>query len=374
MPVDGSAPATTALRVPLADGESGIAIVSGSSQRAAAVVAAGPKDHGYAQVFSGPPSGPLTALGPPVTTEDDAAFWPIFPFVEGDRLLVAETDNAFAHARVREGEGTPVEIPGAGTVMDLAGDLAAIAQERRLVVRDWRTGAERAVTLPDKLDSVDLCADGTAVAGMEGGGIYTISPAGAVRRVSRTGDYPRFAGDRIVYAALDGLMLASPHAQPRPFGPRTDTLGVVDADARHVTWEANDCLLAADVATPASATPPAGRCGRTEVARGSPNTALRRDGTVPVVIRCLAAVHACRGTLRLSVTGRDGSALGSTTVRFRIRVGERSRLKPRLGSTLVRRVKRSGWGSEVPFAGRIVTVDPDGRRKTFHAPMYVTVR
>jgi len=347
-------------------------VLSGSAQRAAAVVLSGDEDHGFSQLFSGPPAGPLTALGPPLPTE--GAFTPLVPFVEDDRLTVLEADENWEHARLRDSDGVSFGLPG--LVDDVAGDLYALSGARRLVIRNWRTGAERAIAMPRRPEWVELRTDGAALVGLHSGGVLAVSPQGAIRRVSRSGGSPRFAGDGILFEEDDGLMLAAPGARPRPFGPRTGTLGDVDADDKHVLWHANGCLLVADVATPASATPPPGPCRRVEVARENIDTTLARDRTLSVVLRCYAAVRACRGTVRLVLIARNYEDAGSTpTVRFSIRAGERRRVKVRLGEKLYHRARHGGWGRDVPFRGVIKVADADGSHFIIKAGLIVsTVR
>jgi hypothetical protein len=146
-----------------------------------------------------------------------------------------------------------------------AGDLVAytlVDSTRRLVVRNWRTGAERAVALPEDSVSLHVRANGTVLVGEDGGGVLEVSPAGVRRRLSRTGTAP-------VYAR------------------RAHRLRLFLGD------------------------------------EGKP--VLRRNRRVPLILRCVAAAPpGCRGTLRLSLYVPSRGV--TETVRFAIPAGQRRRL------------------------------------------------
>jgi hypothetical protein len=220
--------------------------------------------------------------------------------------------------------------------------------EHTLVIRNWRTGAQRSVDLGDGATSADVRPDGTAVVGFDGGGILRVAPDGTPSVVSRSGERPKLAGDRIVYVDGEHLMVADP--TPRAIGVRSASIDQFDADANHVLWTANGCLLVADIAAPASPVPDPGICTRTEFQLDPHSVSLRVRANRAVVlrVRCVAAPGACHGTLRVSARGRRGPAL-----RFSVGAGKRATLNPRLPKT------RRGFVTVRP---RAVVVDPDGRR------------
>ena len=59
-----------------------------------------------------------------------------------------------------------------------------------------------------------------------------------------------------MYFGRDGLRVRDADGRIRPFGTNTDAAGEMVADAQHVAWIANECLLVAPV-TAARATVPA---------------------------------------------------------------------------------------------------------------------
>src|SRR5262249_19348970 len=150
-PVDASAPPVTRLRVPVADNEAGEAIVGGSAAREAAVAIVGAdSEHGTSQIYSGPPGGPLAPLGDPVVVRDTASV-PYLPIVDGDHLLIAELGPGEEEIRYRIDGGAPFTLPG--VILDFAGDLVAYYEDTRgLVLRNWRTGAERTVAVPHPIE------------------------------------------------------------------------------------------------------------------------------------------------------------------------------------------------------------------------------
>jgi hypothetical protein len=279
-PADGSAPAVTRLRF-----AEGSVHLSGSPQRVG-VLAYTPT---ATQVYSGPAAGPFAPLCARVAP--DAAVFPAETVADGDRLLVTEIDDTFAHFRHRIYEGTDVvaDFSVPGFVEGFAGDLVAYADENRLVVRNWRDGSERAVTFPRRLMAVDVRADGSAVVEVRDGGVVAVSPAGALTAISKTGGMPRFADARVVYWDRDGLYIAAPGSTPLPFGPRTATLRGFDADERHVLWAAHGCLLSAPLDEPAASAPGPGPCARSELAVVPARATVRADRHVPVHLHCLAA-------------------------------------------------------------------------------------
>ena len=284
-------------------------------------------------------------------------FVPFVPQLDGDRLFVLEVRGDLEAERetVREGAGPPRVLATAPDelVPVFAGDTEAVIageDEHTLVIRNWRTGAQRRVDLGDAGQSVDVRPDGSAVVGFDGSGVARVAPDGTLMRLSARGERPQFAGERIVYVDGERLMVADPGAEPRPIGVRSASIDAVDADERHVLWTANGCVLVADLNAPAAEAPDPGVCARTEF-EIDPHTVtlrIRRDGRVAIRVRCVAAPGACRGTLRVSAGSRR-----SAPRPLSLKPGERARLALRL--------PLRGRGFE-NLKVRAVLLDPDGRR------------
>jgi hypothetical protein len=361
VPIDASARAQRRLHVDTQLEDSPAVWLSGTPERAAIAIVHGDEDgtHFIGELFGGPPPGPWPALAPPVTGVKDA-FVPIVPQLDGDRLFVLELRGDLGAERetVREGGGPPrvLETQRGDGVPAFAGDMEAVSAGKdahTLVIRNWRTGAQRRVDLGDGAQAVDVRADGTAVVGFDGGGVSLIAPGGTPSVVSRRGEGPRFAGERIVYLDGERLMVVDPGAKPRPIGVPSASIEDFDADERHVLWTANRCLLVADLTAPAAEAPDPGVCARTEfeIDPHAVTLRIRRDGRVSIRVRCVAAPGACRGKLRVSAGSRR-----SAPRRVSMKPGERARLTLRLPRAALR---GRGWKN---LAVRAVLVDPDGRR------------
>jgi hypothetical protein len=379
-------------RFPLVAGGPGFVQVAASATTATLVVVEpfGRRRFGAAQVFAGPPAGPFAPLGPKQRARR-GGYLPYGAEVDGDRILLAEVRDdleAYRSSVVEPGAPPrPLALPrSSGLATALAGDLVAFptvprgtrrgadVEARRIVVRDWRTGADRwsATLAGDEPDAIDLRADGRAVVGLEDGGVVEIAPGGtAVRTVDRRGRLPQFAGDAIVYVRRgareggdDRLMLAAPGAAARPFGVPASLIGDLDADDRRVVWTANGCVLSAALGDAAAAAPAAGPCPRSEVVLddGHRTRVDRRTRRVAFVLRCVAAPPpGCRGTARLTADYAD-----VTTVfrrRFLIPAGRQQRLSIRLSARDYRAAFGDGGdGGDAAFLVDAVTTDPDGRR------------
>ena len=124
------------------------------------------------------------------------------------------------------------------------------------------------------------------------------SPVAAARWPTRVTRWSTSSGD--------GLRVIEPSGRIRRFGAPTASLYGFATDGSRVVWVANGCLLVDDVSAPPAAAPGPGPCARSELALpAQPGPHLAR--TLPVVLRCVAAPRACRGTLRLT-TAEDGNA------------------------------------------------------------------
>jgi hypothetical protein len=71
------------------------------------------------------------------------------------------------------------------------------------------------------------------------------------------------------------------------------------ADAQHVAWIANDCLLVAPVTAARATVPGPGPCPRSELLIVY-NSPVKAAQTLPVKLQCVAAPTHCRGTVLLA--------------------------------------------------------------------------
>jgi hypothetical protein len=96
---------------------------------------------------------------------------------------------------------------------------------------------------------------------------------------------------------------------------------------------------------------------------------MRRDGRVPVTLRCVAAAPpGCRGTVRIDLVEGSPRGRDSSRVRFRIPAGRVHRLAPRLTRGGRRAAARDG--AAVVTA---VAVDPAGRRSVLADGYWIEV-
>jgi hypothetical protein len=370
MPVDASAAPVERLREPTAVGLDSGPAMSGSGQRVAISLDSRVEGGTVQHLFGGPPTGPWTELVPPARF-DQGAFASTSPEVDGDRLFTVELRmkrDVFRRI-VREGAAPPREL--GRTTEDVrpvayAGDFEAYVEGfKRVVVRNWRTGEQRVLAVPGP-DSVDVREDGAVL--VSGDDIRVVSPSGEVTRISEHGYGARWAGDRIVYEDNSRLLVVEPGGRPRRVGVPTVTLNGWDVDTRRVLWAANGCLLVADLTAPPETAPGPGPCPRTELAAESVRKPkVGRDRKVRVFMRCVAAVGACRGRLRVEQ---------STTGGFSIPVGRSGHVVVRLTRSAYaaarRKAKREGGQAGLVVHG--VTIDPGGVRHGIYDLWLGTVR
>ena len=356
--------------------------LSASAQRAGLVVTTA--DDGSTlratQPFSGPVGGPWEPLAP-LTELAPAEFFPAGMAIEGERIVLVEIRGDITARRftVRDPGAEPVAVPEPDGVYgtDFAGDLIAYTMPvrgqpadddpRRVVIRNWRTGAQVATAvLRGGIEAYDLRPDGGVVLSQEGGGVHVVRPGAAPRELTRRGTEARWAGEHILFRAGDGrLRVIDPGGRARDFGAPSALIESFVTDDRRVLWGANGCLLVADVTARAARAPAPGPCPRSEVAMRDGQPLVNRSRRVPVRLRCVAAAPpGCRGTLRLELDYAAQPLVASRRLRFHIPTGRARWLRPRLTRrawAAARREARTGIGG----AGMqvvAVTVDPAGRR------------
>jgi hypothetical protein len=186
-----------------------------------------------------------------------------------------------------------------------APDQAPDQDGRRVVVANWRTAAELGATeLPHPVVDLSLAADGRVVAAAEAGGAYTFTPGQAARWLGTASDgRVGFAGEHVAVADEGRLWLAPPGGPLRRFGVLTRRLTTFTADARHVLWHANGCLLVAALGDAAVSEPGRGPCDRSEVELTRVAGTERRPN---ITLRCIASPRGgCRGTLQLYADRRQ---------------------------------------------------------------------
>jgi hypothetical protein len=306
-----------------------------------------------ARVYAGPPSGPLALVRRVRRPLRGRAWIPFDVDVHADRLLIQElrppafryTVSSPGAAPVRRRQGP------ASSYTAIAGDLVAYLGLRgdrpsfRLI--DWRTDEVRdSIALGEYSEDMrdrdfDLMEDGRVVAVLDGrlvggppGGTLRVLPgADGGFRFSR----PLFAGDRVAVLAGGSFdtyrpFIVDPAAGTRrPIGPPSTELNSVAAGEGTVAWLANGFVIAAEADDPSSpdALPP-GPCPRAEVLVEEGDQVVR-EGTLRVVVTCVAAPDGCRGSALLGRGGWAGRG------RFRVAAGERESVRIR--------VSRRGMGS-----------------------------
>jgi len=377
-------------RFPLSETDS-FGVRLDASPTTAALVAPDPSTGkgrgGSAQVFSGPPAGPLTALGPRRGWRP-GRYLPLSVQVDGDRIFLDETRYGYSGSRysVIEPGAPPRPLRSPTSDALFAGDLVAFrdvppgtpadadVEAPLLVVRDWRANVPRwTATVRRQIESFDLRPDGRAVAALTGGQIVEVAPGGtAVRRVTSSGSRPRFAGDAIVYvrrasrpSGAEQLVVARPDGTRRSFGVRSSSIGSIEGDENRVVWQANGCALVAGIDEPAALAPGPGPCPRSEVlVDEEPVRSDPRTRRIPFVLSCVSAPPpGCRGTVRLEDNFAGSGGRVSAAGRFAVPVGQRRKLSVRLsrrGYRIARREGRVGFGAD--FYVDVIAVDPAGRR------------
>ena len=283
--------------------------------------------------------------------------------VDGPRTFTTTVDADFSSAAVSVSEAgrsqTAVALPeGAALGARFAGELVAYTQTvpgqdeeveaQGLVVARWRSGEiVRRVRIRAGIESLALAPNGRVVVGVDrGGGLVDVLPGRAgVRRLTSNGAEPVLAGDTVI-ARREGrregdqrLIAISPGGRVRGFGVPAASIVGVRADAEHVAWLANGCVLTATPEAPAQAGIDAGPCPRAELFFDDELSGKSdRSGRVALRVRCVSAPSAgCRGTIRRI---GDGGYAATPRARLQIAAGSTRDVRVRLGARARRVLRR----------------------------------
>jgi hypothetical protein len=360
--VDGGAPRVVFERTAPA-GQDVYGTIAASPERAALVVGEGSADSDEgdrSQVLAGPPGGPLMPLSALVT---DYPF-PAFAQVDGERVFdyrfTGDRFDADVFAHDPDEHQVAFDDPDQGNSATFAGDLVAYRRPyedwKQLVVRDWRTGAVRLTkTFPSAVYSILLRPDGRTTVELDNHELWDANPP---RRLVGHASSPRLAGERIVYKTGSGMRVRDPDGTTRRFGTISHlTTSEIAADAEHVAWIANGCLLLARITDRAAAVPAAGPCPRTEFSVYPNRVVLAR--TLPIPLTCVSAPRHCHGTLQVTRYGRR--------IHFDVAPGHTRTLRAPLSDAgyraLRNRVKREHLGVSVSLTAR--SADGEIQRPSF---------
>jgi hypothetical protein len=361
-------------------------------------------------LFGGPATGPVRELEPVRAADPDTRV-PRSVQVDGELLFVGESGSnnmglgPFA-VRGLAGPARRVDLPADAQGATFAGDLVAYAEAplrspgdpgatdldallpRRVVVREWRTGAQRtAFSIGRGIAGLALSRSGAVAVGESRGGVLELRPGRPLRRIARSqpapwpGVTPVYAGERLVLVRRrrafgpERLVIAEPDGRMRAFGVPSRGIGALAADERWVLWGPGafaGCAVVAGVRAPAAeAIAPGGPCTRTVInfersgAQGQRST-LRSGNRAGLALECVAAAApGCRGVVRL-LTEDEHAA--SAPLRFTVPAGRSRRLVVQLTPDARARVLREG---EQLFTVMASAVDPDGRRSQHRGELTV---
>jgi hypothetical protein len=347
--------------------------LSASSERVAAV-AWYSKGHGHlsairfqTRLYTGPPSGPLRRVAL------QGRWQPTDISVDGDRVAVMQHRGRLgpSRARVLLPDGSWQIVPWAGPAMGvpiaLAGEHVAfdLPDRYRLVVLDLTTGARELSAADTGGPAIDLGADGRLLFTRGSRNLFTAPPR---RRLPGRWEItdPHFAGAAVVghervgrfYDFLTRPAVLDPGAlAPRPVGLPSVNLPALDADAEHVAWIANGCVLSARVGAAAPAEPPPGPCPRAEAAVSRRGFTLH-GRTLRFEAACVAApASGCTGTTAVRVLGHRAIAARGA---FHVEPGARHAFTIRFTRTAARSIRQRVRAGEYVFL-RARTRVADGR-------------
>jgi hypothetical protein len=332
--------------------------VAASPQRVAVVAAFVSADGEFtAQLYTGPPGGPLTLM-----PRSGAA--PIDVAVDGDRVLVVEVVREIARLRLLTPGAAPRIVPLSSPLTGFfafAGERVAFNSDERLVLQNL-AGARLQSARADEFANLDVAADGTIVADGDDVGVFTVKPSG-LRQGVPDGEFltrPRFAGSAIAaveearFEAGRPVVLDAGAFHPRPIGLPSSEIPEVDADARGVAWIANGCVLYATVDAVAPAEPPVGPCARAEVEVEDASFTLR-GRRLRLIAECIAAPAAgCTGSV--TVRGRGIRGRGA----FHAEPGRARRFTVRFTRRSARRIRREVRRDEGSFLDMTTRLEDGG--------------
>jgi hypothetical protein len=171
------------------------------------------------QVFSGPPGGGWTAVTAPALLWKGASV-PLSLQVDGDLLFTQETRTDADDVTAVVRDPAPRDLPYRTGITVFAGDLVAYSAQapdqrgwaigRRVVVANWRTGAQLGMSeLPDPIFNLALRPDGRVAASTIDSEIYAFLPGQAPARVGAGLPTVAFAGEHVVFPRANGLRIAA---------------------------------------------------------------------------------------------------------------------------------------------------------------------
>jgi hypothetical protein len=337
-------PARSLLRTaPRGEDADAYTAVAASPQRVALVtLLISPQGEFTEQLFSGPPTGPLTLVE---QVRESSGWGPDAVAVDGARLLVLEGKRDANRLRLFVPGAAPRVVrlakPLTGAFA-FAGDRLAFETDESIVLADLATGSRLRFVRTDLSFNLDVAADGRIVADGDDVGVFTVMPSG-LRQGVPDGEFlenPRFAGDAIAAieetaAETDRPVVLTPGAiHPRAVGLPSSVIEVMDADAAGMAWIANGCVLYAPIDAVAPAEPPPGPCARAEMDVETVSSTLR-GRTLRLVAHCIAATAAgCDGT----VTVHEPGIVGRGAVH--VAPGKRARFTVRFKRRSARRLRR----------------------------------
>jgi hypothetical protein len=294
-------------------------------------------------VWAGPPAGPFA----PLVRRRGGAWIPVYVQASGTDVAVTEIrpiGDVARHSVFPLGGGpVTLHIPPKIQHVELAGSLVAFVEgERRLVVRDWASGVERARHVAGaEVAGFDVSADGRVLLHVPAkDSLELLDASGAVTRMGTGGiaaaDDVRLAGGHALLR-LGGYFDADSHVavidlatrQRRRLSPPSLDLGAEDpllsTDGNLAAWTANGCAFTAPVTAPASRIVPPGPCPRAEIHFEDDQPERLKGRAARVRLRCVTAPGpGCRGTIRLKLERPLGKA------RYLIPAGRRETVRIRL--------------------------------------------
>lgn len=288
------------------------------------------------QVYAGPPAGPLRRVD--VGDANDVA-------VVGDTVIV---DGDFATEAIGpDGSRTPIAVePGTGIY---AGDFVASAEDdggvpsfghgRHLKLRNWRTGEPLAsFDVGRETQALALRADGT-IAFATVRGLYRLDRGGRPTRIGAPGvEDLAWAGKTLVIrrgGKVQRLFARSRGRGERAIGLRGTVVDDVVADAEHVLWRHNGCVVVARVGASAAGRYTGSHCPLGDAVLVPPFPA-RPARLLRIHVRCLVARGGvCRGSLR--------SLAFAPGVRLRVPAGAVRRVRVPLTAEGVNQLREGGY-------------------------------